>query len=51
MVNTEDRYVSTAGVDHEEQGVILAQCDRPMRLERVVDATVPTSAGIELADI
>jgi hypothetical protein len=51
MVNAEDRDVSAAGVDHEEEGVVLAKFYRTLRLERVVDAAASTSVGIELADI
>jgi hypothetical protein len=51
MVNAEDRYVSTAGVDHEEEGVVLAKFDRPLRLERVVDAAASATVSIELADV
>ena len=51
MVDSEDRYVSTTGVDHEEEGVVMAEADRSLRLERVVDTAASTAVSIELADI
>jgi len=51
MVNAEDRYVSAAGVDREEEGVVMAKCDRPLRLEWVVDAATSTAVCVEFSDI
>lgn len=51
MVNAEDRYVSAAGVDREEEGVVMAKCESPLRLEGVVNAATSTAACVEFADI